>query len=171
MQRSPRFFRKSRGERLGRDPSRRHDSKLVIGFAAGARRSRSFAQRFPPARKFACSRRMAARRFCFPARPRRCTTSFISTRKSHYWAGEELTPGRPLTLRASSKTDFDKWRTASAADFTQNLRTVLNRAANRPGYFYADADAMPEAPLATLRTISWPRQTILCLGPCTPTAP
>ncbi len=96
---------------------------------------------------------------------------FYVDQEKNYWAGEELTPGRPLTLRASSKTDFDKWRNASAADFTQNLRTVLDRAANRPGYFYADAEAMPEAPLATLRTVSWPRQTILCLGPCTPAAP
>ena len=37
----------------------------------------------------------------------------------------------------------------------------------RRGYFYAAARSIPDAPLDTMKSVTWETQTVICFGPCT----
>ena len=87
-----------------------------------------------------------------------------------YWRGRDLTPGRPLKLSKSSPAECEQWRKEIAASFSPNFQQLLNNVASRHGYFFAVAEPMSGIPVDTLTSIKWEKQTVLCVGSCTPGA-
>lgn len=84
----------------------------------------------------------------------------------NYWFAQELSTGRPARLERSDREAFDSWLQAAATDLSLNLRALLKEIAHRPGYFYAHGDPIEGAPVETLSSIDWNRQTVLFAGTC-----
>jgi hypothetical protein len=84
-----------------------------------------------------------------------------------YWHGLNLTPGRPLKLEASNEIAYKTWLQAASDDFSRELHQLLDSVSARNGCFYATAERLPEAPITTLPSIHWDRQSVVCFGSCT----
>jgi hypothetical protein len=87
-----------------------------------------------------------------------------------YWQADELITGRPATLKPAEESEYRSWVTDASVTFSNGLREQWRQAAGRRGYFYAQADPVAENTIATLSSITWSQQAVVCLGPCTPEA-
>ncbi|HEY2342871.1 MAG TPA: hypothetical protein VGH90_07575 [Chthoniobacteraceae bacterium] len=97
---------------------------------------------------------------------------FYIDQAGKYWHGADLTPGRPQKLESSTHVAYNAWRRTETDEFSSGLQQLFTTVSNRNGYFYAVAEGLPEAPITTLPSIRWDRQTVICFGACTaPHAP
>ena len=85
----------------------------------------------------------------------------------NYWRADTMETGRPTPLKATSKEELDRWQVQVNVQLSDHLEAALDNAIHRRGNFYAVTTSLPEAPLPTLTSINWEKQTIVCFGPCT----
>src|SRR5207244_2063412 len=90
---------------------------------------------------------------------------FFINRDGTYWRGESIHAGEKKTLQPASQHDFERWWSAQNADAGARIRSALNGAEKRAGYFYATSYDARGVAVETLSSIRWKQQRAIFLGP------
>lgn len=82
-----------------------------------------------------------------------------------YWHGRHIPPGRNVTLRRSSRLQYDSWRRNNLADrIGPRLAQSIRHLEAQPNVFVGVAADAPGFVVETLPAIDWLEQTIILFG-------
>ena len=87
------------------------------------------------------------------------------------WTVKAVNTGQPAKLEPISVEAYHEWLHSHDYDLSSNFQALWKEAGYRPGHFYARSGGLPGAPVATLPSITWEMETVLCFGPCGPLKP